>query len=133
MTQIKGKEGMGFRDIQNFNTALLVKQLWKILTKPNLLVNRVMRGKYFKGKAIFETKPCPGNSWIWQSLLSAKDLLEEGLRKRIGDGCTVDIWEDRWLWNKKSGKVQARKPPHCQVQKVKAVDFEQRVEFKGIE
>ena len=40
--QVKGRGGLGFRDLEKFNEALLAKQLWRMLTKPNLLVNKVM-------------------------------------------------------------------------------------------
>lgn len=38
--------GLGFRDIQMFNNALLAKVSWRILTTPTCLLSRVLLGKY---------------------------------------------------------------------------------------
>ena len=55
LSEVKGKGGLGFRDLQQFNTAMLAKQLWRILTQPNLLVSRIVRERYFRGSSIWET------------------------------------------------------------------------------
>jgi hypothetical protein len=36
-------------------------------------------------------------SYVWESLLSSRDLLNDGLVWRIGDGGNVKIWKDKWL------------------------------------
>lgn len=36
-------------------------------------------------------------SFIWRSLLWGRDLLDIGLCWRIGDGSSVDIFEERWI------------------------------------
>ena len=43
----KSEGGMGFKDLKEFNLALLVKQGWRILENPNSLVYRVYKAKYF--------------------------------------------------------------------------------------
>ncbi|KAL3536913.1 hypothetical protein ACH5RR_000279 [Cinchona calisaya] len=50
---------------------------------------------------------------MWKGLLSARDLLEEG--KRVEDGKTINLWEDRWIWNTKDGKVRTIKLDNCPV------------------
>ncbi|XP_071912962.1 uncharacterized protein [Coffea arabica] len=60
-----GKEegGLGFRELHEFNLALLAKQLWRILTRPNLLMSKVMRARYFKGISIWAMKSQSTDSW----------------------------------------------------------------------
>ncbi|KAL0345631.1 UNVERIFIED_CONTAM: putative mitochondrial protein [Sesamum radiatum] len=39
--------GFGFRELKEFNLALLAKQGWRILTKPESLLSKIMKAKYF--------------------------------------------------------------------------------------
>lgn len=41
----KNEGGISFRDLQHFNTALLAKQLWRLLDKPNLCSQRFLKEK----------------------------------------------------------------------------------------
>ena len=65
--------------------------------QPNLLMSRVMNARYFGGKSIWDVQQRGSDSWCWKSLLNAREVLEEGLRRRVGDGESIKIWEDRWL------------------------------------
>ena len=41
----KEEGGLGFKDITDFNTAMLGKQLWHLIEKPNTLFSRVFKGR----------------------------------------------------------------------------------------
>lgn len=48
LTNLKCQGGLGFKDLQCFNIALLAKQLWRFITNPNLLVSKILKFKYFE-------------------------------------------------------------------------------------
>ncbi|KAL3518255.1 hypothetical protein ACH5RR_020844 [Cinchona calisaya] len=117
MATNKDQGGMGFRNIQLFNEALLAKQLWRILSHPNLLVSKVLKAKYFANASPFDATP-KGSSWFWNSVTSVKYLLEVGLRKRVSDGRTIHIWKDRWIPGNTDGRVNSNPPEDCQLMMV---------------
>ncbi|KAL3521938.1 hypothetical protein ACH5RR_014772 [Cinchona calisaya] len=62
LSETKVKGGLGFRDIQHFNVALLAKQLWRLITQPNLLVSKVFNSKYFAGSSPLAARKPKGAS-----------------------------------------------------------------------
>jgi hypothetical protein len=44
-------------------------------------------------QSILGTRP----SYAWRSILGARQVLEQGLIWRVGNGLDIKIWEDRWL------------------------------------
>lgn len=83
--------GLAFRDLLMFNKALLAKQRWRILQNPDSLIATVLKAKYFKNGSFIEAEVGARPSFTWRSLTSSRDLLQEGLLWRIGDGKSVNI------------------------------------------
>lgn len=109
--------GMGFRDLQLFNKAMLAKQGWRLLTNPESLCARVLRGKYYNGKDFMTATRRRGSSHTWRAILFGREALELGLIKRVGDGESIKIWDDPWIPANYNYKTLV-KLPHAAVNRV---------------
>ena len=89
--------GIGFRDIQNFNTALLAKQLWRLIEKPDSLFARVFRGRYYRKSDPLDPIRSYSPSYGWRSITSARSLVNKGLIKRVRTGSSISVWNDHWI------------------------------------
>ncbi|KAG7586565.1 Ribonuclease H domain [Arabidopsis thaliana x Arabidopsis arenosa] len=99
MTALKQYGGMGFRDLNHFNVALVAKQSWRMLKEPQLLLTRVLKAKYFSKVSLMEAKLGHRPSHAWRSILQGMQLIKQGLRWNIGDGNNIKAWHDPWLSN----------------------------------
>ncbi|XP_027099029.1 uncharacterized mitochondrial protein AtMg00310-like [Coffea arabica] len=93
MAEDRQEGGLGFMDLEAFNKALLGKQVWRVITKPNLLVSKVLKAKYFPKESIFTCKAQGNASWFWKGIMEVRGTVEEGVRRRIGNGRGTKIWE----------------------------------------
>ncbi|XP_022159057.1 uncharacterized protein LOC111025497 [Momordica charantia] len=100
--------GLGFRDLEFFNQALLAKQGWQIFSDPSSLLAWVLKFKYFKNCDFIEASVGSRASFIWRSLLWGCDLLRIGLRWRVGNGANIRIYEDNWIPRDGILSVQSR-------------------------
>ena len=65
----KSVGGMGFRDIQNFNKAMLAKQVWRLHHKRDTLLYKFFSSKYFSEGNIMEASVSSKCSYAWRSIL----------------------------------------------------------------
>ncbi|KAL4296847.1 hypothetical protein GQ457_12G013350 [Hibiscus cannabinus] len=92
----KGEGGMGFRDLRLFNYALLGKQVWKLITCRDSLCFKVLSAKYFPSGNVLEAVPKDHSSFVWTSILRAKDKLKEGFHWRIGIDSSIAMHNQVW-------------------------------------
>ncbi|XP_059451112.1 uncharacterized mitochondrial protein AtMg00310-like [Corylus avellana] len=74
----KAKGGMGYRDLESFNMALLAKQGWRLLQYPDSLVAKVFQQKYYP-QGTFLNVQLGRSPFTWRSIWNARALLNEGL------------------------------------------------------
>ncbi|XP_042972813.1 uncharacterized protein LOC122304620 [Carya illinoinensis] len=103
----KKEGGMGFRDIDNFNKAMLAKQEWMLQTSVDSLAARIFKEKYYRKGQFVEAKIGYKSSYMWRSLLSTQALVKSGCVWRVGNGKSISIWIDRWLPNAVGFKVRS--------------------------
>lgn len=84
----KREGGLGFKDLEMFNQALLGKQVWRILQNPSCLIARVLKARYFPDCCILEAVQKRKSSYAWKLILYGKEL-----KKRT----TIYYW--RWHYD----------------------------------
>ncbi|XP_042968979.1 uncharacterized protein LOC122301650 [Carya illinoinensis] len=86
MGKAKNDGGVGFKNFESFNYALLAKQAWRILQVHHSLASQVLRAKYFPKIDFLKAKVGVRPFFIWMSICSARHLIERGTISRIGNG-----------------------------------------------
>lgn len=61
------------------------------------LCARILRAKYYLDSNILSVKFTKGYSYVWQSICSGTETLNQGYIWRIGNGLNVNIWDDPWI------------------------------------
>ncbi|CAA7041844.1 unnamed protein product [Microthlaspi erraticum] len=69
--------------IEDFNTALLAKQLWRLLDNPESLFAKVFKGRYYRNSSPLDPIRSYSPSYGWQSMISARPLVHKGLIKKL--------------------------------------------------
>ena len=76
----KEEGGLGFRNLECFNDALLSKQVWRLIQDKDSLVARVLNARYYPSSDILLTRLDTKPSYTWRSLHGMKGVIEKGLR-----------------------------------------------------
>lgn len=129
LSKAKGKGGLGFRDLQSFNDALLAKLSWRILNKPECLLAKILLGKYCHTSSFLESKVPASTSHGWRGICVGRDLLKTQLGRLIGNGATTDIWYDSWLSTSSPQKPMGPAPFNSYKLKVSALISPETLEW----
>jgi hypothetical protein len=71
LRRAKEKGGLGFRDIELFNLALLAKQGWRPLQQPDSLVAQIFKEKYYPNCSFLESNLGRQPSYAWHGIAFA--------------------------------------------------------------
>jgi len=100
----KEYEGLGVKQLREFNSALLGKWCWRMLMDREGLWYRVLAARYGEEAGTLEVGGQSGSLW-WTELVKLRDGLgaadgggfTERVSKTVGDGSDTFFWYDRWL------------------------------------
>ena len=101
----KSEGGMGFKDLDMFNDALLAKQAWRQLHDKSSLFYWVFKARFFPNCSILEAPDSAKGSYAWRSTLYGREALKKGARWRVGNGEDIRIWGYAWLPSKESPRL----------------------------
>ncbi|KAL0438744.1 UNVERIFIED_CONTAM: putative mitochondrial protein [Sesamum latifolium] len=90
--------GLGFRGVKEFNQALLAKQGWRILSRSDALLSRILKARYFSHGTFWDAVAGRRPSLTWRSIIRARPLLEEGCQWAEGQGNERGCW--RWRFHR---------------------------------
>lgn len=97
LSKPKACGGLGFKDIEAFNLALLVKQLWRMLSNKDSLLTKVFKNRYFAKTDPLSAGLGSRPSYAWRSIHAAKQLIQQGARVLIGNGENTKVFQDLWI------------------------------------
>jgi hypothetical protein len=89
--------GLGFRDMQLFNKAMLAKQVWRLQTEPTTLLGQCLKAKYYPNSDILHAHQGRNSSYAWQIIYHAINTIKKGSCWKVGNGQHINIWEDNWV------------------------------------
>ncbi|XP_056851708.1 uncharacterized protein LOC130500775 [Raphanus sativus] len=97
LTLPKREGGLGFRDLETFNDALLARIGWRLIRNPTSLVAQVLLGKYCKTSTFWECSAPSEASHGWRSVLAGREVLRQGVGWEVGNGASIPVWGEPWL------------------------------------
>jgi hypothetical protein len=97
LTHPKNQGGLGFKDFHLFNQALLARQAWRLLIKPNSLCATILKAHYYPNGCGEDTVFAGNASSSWQAIQHGLELLKKGLVWHVGNDSQICIWRDPWL------------------------------------
>lgn len=89
--------GLGFKDVECFNQALLAKQAWRLLKCPDSLLARFLKSRYHVQHGFLEAMEGIRPSFGWRSMLFGRQMITFGIKKQIENGKSVKVWSELWV------------------------------------
>ena len=68
--------GLGFRDTEIFNLAMLAKQGWRLLQEPDALSARILRAVYYPDGDVLTAELGSHTSQVWRAISAGLSVLK---------------------------------------------------------
>ena len=76
----KAQGGLGFKQLKQFNLALLAKQGWRLQLGGDSLLYRVFKVKYFPKSDFLQASLGANPSYAWRSIMARQNIIKKGMR-----------------------------------------------------
>ncbi|KQJ87082.2 hypothetical protein BRADI_4g09250v3 [Brachypodium distachyon] len=96
----KKEGGLGIRNLEAVNKAILVNSAWKIVITNYSTTARILKSKYFPYTSFWKAPTNIPKSAFWSSILKVRESLINAVTLQISKGNTC-IWSSPWcpFWN----------------------------------
>jgi hypothetical protein len=91
----KKEGGLGIRNLQAMNQALIVMAAWRLADQPNNFLQLVLKSKYFPDSSIWRPNSNAPKSAFWASILKVLPILKAHSFYQITMG-QISIWSTPW-------------------------------------
>ncbi|KAJ9536687.1 hypothetical protein OSB04_un000160 [Centaurea solstitialis] len=89
--------GLGVRNLNTWNRALIAKNIWDILiVRPTLWV-AWLRSLNVHSLNLWVVRKSNAWSWVLRRMMDLRDVIRPFIKVIIGDGRSTHAWEDSWL------------------------------------
>lgn len=92
----KSQGGLGLKDLEVWNKATLVKNLWHVASDKNSLWVKWVNTVKLKGRNVWAVNEDVNDSWSWRTILKIRDEVKEFCVMKVGNGCRTSVWFDNW-------------------------------------
>lgn len=83
--------GPRLRRLEDTNRALVAKLGWAMVSEKDCLWVQALEAKYCRGANFFSVQAMSGASWIWQSIMKTRYIVEAGFCWQIRSGMHLNI------------------------------------------
>lgn len=88
----KENGSMSFRNLHGFNLFMLGKQGWNFILRPHATITKIFKAKYFPNGGFLDAKLGHQPSYTWCSIFASHVLVKDGVKWRIGDASSINLW-----------------------------------------
>ncbi|KAL9669643.1 hypothetical protein QQ045_007190 [Rhodiola kirilowii] len=76
----KMEGGVGFKELSTFNDALLAKQIWRLMEKPESMCSKLLKGKYYKDTTPLSCHMRNRPSLVWRNIWTAGQKVKQWIQ-----------------------------------------------------
>ncbi|XP_026458788.1 uncharacterized protein LOC113359352 [Papaver somniferum] len=93
--------GLGIKNLQKFNQALLSKWSWRYAVEENALWKSITTEKYGVGEVFWVTKmpKCSYGTSVWKSIMKCNSIFTRYVKFKVNNGSRTRFWIDNWLYD----------------------------------